>query len=276
MAPRSIWWTPTDPTLALLAVLQPDARAAARLTGALGGAHELVLYTSWPSLEAGLGVGAFEACLVDADHPDRDVAVGRLTVLRERFPDLAVVGCVESAQGAGFYGLGELGLAGVVVTGSQPAGLRSEVDVALRTVRAQQVERMLAGRVGAPGSAAIAWATEHAGTDATVERLASALGHNPGSLRDALRELGLPTPARVLLWGRLLLAGARLGDDDRRAEDVAFSLGYSTTTSLSRAMKQHTGLTPTEVSRRGGMSVVLEALLPPGSGAAAPMEGDER
>jgi len=248
--------------LAHLAILQPDARGAARLSGALSGSHDCVLHSSWESLEGAIAGQGFEACLVDVDHPDRDGAAGRLRELRKRFPDLAIVACVESAQAAGFFGLGELGLAGVVVTGGEPAKLRADVEVALRTVRAQQAERTLTDRIGPPGPAAIAWAVEHAGTGATVGRLATALGHSPGSLREALSAQGLPTPATILLWGRLLLAGARLGDDDRRAEDVAFSLGYSTATSLSRAMKHHTGLTPAEVSRRGGMSVVLDALLP--------------
>jgi len=258
--------------LAQLAILQPDARGAARLSGALSGSHDFVLYSSWETLEEGLARRSCEACLVDVDHPDRDDAARRLRGLRTRFADLSIVACVESAQATGFFGLGELGLAGVVVTGGEPARLRTDVDVALRTVRAQQVARALKDRLRAPGPGAIAWAIEHAGTGATVGRLATALGHTPGSLRDALSEQDLPTPATILLWGRLLLAGARLGDDDRRAEDVAFSLGYSTSTSLSRAMKQHTGLTPAEVSRRGGMSAVLDALLPPtkGSGGSSP------
>jgi D-alanyl-D-alanine carboxypeptidase/D-alanyl-D-alanine-endopeptidase (penicillin-binding protein 4) len=67
-------------------------------------------------------------------------------------------------------------------------------------------------------------------------------------------------PTRVLLWGRLLLAGGRLSRDGRTVEEVAFSLGYSTATSLSRAMKQQTGLTPRDISERGGMERVPDVL----------------
>ncbi|NIR34817.1 MAG: helix-turn-helix domain-containing protein, partial [Gemmatimonadetes bacterium] len=81
------------------------------------------------------------------------------------------------------------------------------------------------------------------------------------TLRNVLQEAGLPGPGRILLWGRLLLAGARLGDDRRRIEDVAFSLGYATATSFARAMKVHTGLTPAAVSERGGMEAVLARLI---------------
>ena len=101
----------------------------------------------------------------------------------------------------------------------------------------------------------------HAGHQTSVEKLAAALGQTPRGLRDALHEIGLPAPARILLWGRLLLAGARLGSDKRTVEEVAFSLGYSTATSLARAMKKHTGLTAGQVSENGGMELVQEAIV---------------
>jgi len=246
--------------LAVLAILQPDARAAARLSGPLGGVHQVSLHTSWDALEQSLAEKSVDACLIDADHPDREYAIRRIRALRERFGGLAIVACVEADQGTGYYTLGGLGLEGVVVAGSGATKLRSDVETALSTARGEEMHRALQGTLAAPGPAAVAWAVEHAGPHTSVERLAAALGHSPRGLGDALRVVGLPSPGRVLLWGRLLLAGARLANDHRTVEDVAFSLGYSTSTSLSRAMKRHTGLTPAEVSRRGGMDAVCDAL----------------
>jgi D-alanyl-D-alanine carboxypeptidase/D-alanyl-D-alanine-endopeptidase (penicillin-binding protein 4) len=258
-----IFASSSDPrhTLAVLAILQPDVRVAARLSEALAGAHEVVLPGDWAELYNLIERGEVEACLVDADHPDRDQASVQIAELTRRFPDSGVVACVDSDVPEGYFDLGALGVDGVVVAGSLPSRVRADVDRALSTCRAEWVERSLEGRVPAPGPSVIAWAMEHAGPDTTVERFAGAQGLTPAALRDALQRAGLPTPGRVLLWGRLILAGARLGDDGRRAEDVAFSLGYATTTSLARAMKVHTGLTPAEVSQKGGIRVVLNALL---------------
>jgi len=249
-------------TLAVLAILQPDVRAEARLSAALTGVHEVVLRASWDDLSEGLTAAAIEACLVDADHPDRSVASRRIADLRARFPDLSIVACVESEQAEGFFGLGGIGVDGVVFVGSRASRIRADVDNALSTARARRVEHGLRPRIPSPGPAAVAWAMNHAGQEISVERLARALGHSSRSLRDTLQDVGLPSPVKVLLWGRLLVAGARLGDDGRRVEDVAFSLGYSTSTSFARAMKLHTGLTPAEVSRKGGMEAVLRALVP--------------
>jgi D-alanyl-D-alanine carboxypeptidase/D-alanyl-D-alanine-endopeptidase (penicillin-binding protein 4) len=153
-------------------------------------------------------------------------------------------------------------VAGILVPYAAPPAVRALVDKALATARAEGVARALAGRFASPGPDAIGWAVEHAGPDTTVEKLAAALGHTPRSLRQALEDAGLPAPTRVLLWGRLLLAGARLSRDGRTVEEVAFSLGYATATSLARAMKSQTGLTPREISEHGGMERVRDALFP--------------
>jgi D-alanyl-D-alanine carboxypeptidase/D-alanyl-D-alanine-endopeptidase (penicillin-binding protein 4) len=248
--------------LADLVILQADARVVARLTEAVSGDHEVVPCSSWDTLERVLGRGSFDGCLVDADQPNRLVASRKIEQLRRDHPGLAVIACVQHGYALGYFDLGGLGVAGILETGAEPPAIRAVVDKALATARADGIARGLEGRFASPGPDAIGWAVEHAGPDTTVEKLAAALGHTPRGLRQALEEAGLPGPTRVLLWGRLLLAGARLGSDGRTVEDVAFSLGYATATSLSRAMKSQTGLTPSEISERGGMERVRDALFP--------------
>ena len=77
--------------MALLAILHPDVRAAARLSDALGDVHDILLHRSWESLEKALGAEAIDACLIDADHPDRARAARRLMPLRKQFPGPALV-----------------------------------------------------------------------------------------------------------------------------------------------------------------------------------------
>jgi D-alanyl-D-alanine carboxypeptidase/D-alanyl-D-alanine-endopeptidase (penicillin-binding protein 4) len=249
--------------LAVLAILEADARGAARLSTALGGEHEVVVRSTWESLHRVLGRESFDGCLVDLDHPDRAGAMREITALRERYPALAIIACVDAGYDLGYYDLGGLGVAGIIAFRHlAQSKIRAAVDRALATARADRIARALEGRFAPPGPGAIGWAVEHAGADTNVEKLAAALGHTPRSLRQALEDAGLPAPTRVLLWGRLLLAGARLGRDGRTVEDVAFSLGYSAATSLARAMKSQTGLTPGEVSEEGGMERVRDALFP--------------
>jgi D-alanyl-D-alanine carboxypeptidase/D-alanyl-D-alanine-endopeptidase (penicillin-binding protein 4) len=247
--------------LAVLAILQADARVAARLSGALSADHRVVVRPDWEALRRALDKDAFDGCLVDAEHPDRDEATREIGHLRNRYPGLAIVACVDVRHSQGYFDLGEMGVDGILPSASLAnARVRSIIDDALATARATRIARALKGRFPAPAPDAIEWAVENAGSDTSVEKLASALGHTPRSLRQALEAAGFPGPTRVLLWGRLLLAGARLSRDGRTVEEVAFSLGYSTATSLARAMKRQTGLTPREVSEHGGMDRVRDVL----------------
>jgi D-alanyl-D-alanine carboxypeptidase/D-alanyl-D-alanine-endopeptidase (penicillin-binding protein 4) len=246
--------------MAALAILQADARVAARLSGALSANHRVVVCPDWDALRQALAQGPFDGCLVDADHPGRRAAAKEIASLRDNHPALAIVACVEVRHSQGYFDLGELGVDGILPSDSLHNAVRSIVDDALATARADRISRALQGRYAAPAPDAIGWAVEHAGDDTSVEKLAAALGHTPRSLRQALEAAGFPGPTRVLLWGRLLLAAARLSRDGRTVEEVAFSLGYSTATSLSRAMKRQTGLTPREVSEHGGMDRVRDVL----------------
>ena len=235
--------------------------------GALTGAHRVVVRRSWETLDHALAKGDVEGCIVDADHPHSDVAARHIAEIRDRYPGLAIIAYLEPSPSDGYFDLGGLGVDGVVTSATPGTRLRADVDHAFSTARGDQIARALEHRFRSPGPEAVAWAVAHASHETNVEKLAAALGHTPRGLRDALHEIGMPAPARILLWGRLLLAGARLGSDGRTVEEVAFSLGYSASTALARAMKQHTGLTPGQVSERGGMDVVRRALFPPTRGA---------
>jgi D-alanyl-D-alanine carboxypeptidase/D-alanyl-D-alanine-endopeptidase (penicillin-binding protein 4) len=256
--------------VAVLAIMQPDARITARLTTALMGSHHLVVRPSWVDLNRTLRRERIDGCLVDAEHPDREAAARQIMHLRRRHREMAIVVCVESPHALEYYDLGGIGVDGILASATQAAGeTRVVVDRALAMARAACILAALEGRFPAPGPEAVAWSVEHAGPCTTVRKLAGALGHTPAGLRHALSSGGLPAPGRVLLWGRLLVAGARLERDGGTVEDVAFSLGYSTASSLARAMKRHTGLTPREVAEGGGMRRVREALVPTTPAAAA-------
>jgi len=247
--------------MAALAILQADARVAARLSGALGANHRVVVCPDWEALRQALAQGPLDGCLVDADQPERRAAAKEIASLRYHHPGLAIVACVEVRHSQGYFDLGEMGVDGILPSDSLQNAVRSIVDDALATARADRISRALQGRYAAPAPDAIGWAVEHAGDDTSVEKLAAALGHTPRGLRQALEAAGFPGPTRVLLWGRLLLAAARLSRDGRTVEEVAFSLGYATAGSLSRAIKRGTGLTAGEVAEGGGLALVLEAIL---------------
>jgi AraC-like DNA-binding protein len=183
--------------------------------------------------------------------------------LRREHPDLALVAYADVHESdPELVSLGAAGVDGVLLAQRPPwaSGIRRSVDGALAGALARSVERALRPRFPASSTAAVAWAAEHAVDAPSVARLAAAVGQTPRGLANLLRDAGLPSPARVLLWGRLLQAAALLGRDGATVDEAALRLGYSTAAALSRAMKRETGYTPGEVARAGGHTFVRACL----------------
>jgi len=249
--------------LAHLVVFQPDARVEARLCDALGLAHRVSTVGSWASLSAFVAMESVDGCVVDGDYPAREDALDEIRHLRQRHPGLALAVYVDVHEAdLELYRMGGLGVDGVVLARRPPwaSTIREAMERSLASACASRVGTPLQGRYDREVVHAISWAIEHARECPSVSRFAAALGHTTRSLAKLLRDDGLPPPNRLLLWGRLLLAGAYLGRDGRTVEETAFLLGYSTATALSRAMKREIGKPPTEVGRRGGLSFVQTRL----------------
>ena len=158
--------------MAVLAILQADARVAARLSGALSADHTVVVCPTWDELGRVLIQEPCDGCLVDAEHPSRDAATREIAGLRERFPGLAIVACIEVQHGQGYFDLGEIGVDGILPSGSlQHARVRSIIDDALATARAARIARALRSRYAAPGPDAIEW--EVISTYKTIESMTS-------------------------------------------------------------------------------------------------------
>jgi D-alanyl-D-alanine carboxypeptidase/D-alanyl-D-alanine-endopeptidase (penicillin-binding protein 4) len=237
------------------------------MTSALSGHHRVVPLTTWSELEQLLVSEPVDGCVLDADHPNRGEALAHVRRIRANHPHLAIVAFADfEGKEIDLFLLGGIGIDGVLLAsppGTAPS-IRETVDQALTFARAERVRRSVEGRYGPVGTRAVAWAVEHAMESPCVATLASAMGQSSRKLGVALRSAGLPPPRRVLLWGRLLLAGALLSRDGRTVEETAFSLGYSTANALARAMKHETGHTPADVAHRGGMSFVQGILFPRG------------
>jgi AraC-like DNA-binding protein len=251
--------------LAHLVVFQPEARVRARLRDALGTVHQVSTADSWRALAAFVAREQVDGCVVDADYPTREQALTKIRALRESHPALALAVYADVDEtDLELYRFGGLGVDGVVLARRPPwaSTIRDAVERSLATARASRVGADLAGRYEASAVRAVSWAVEHAGRCLSVSEFAAALGHTPRSLGELLRSNGLPPANRLLVWGRLLLAGACLGEDGRTVEETAFRLGYSTATALSRAMKREVGRTPTEVARLGGLASVQSRIFP--------------
>lgn len=250
--------------MALLAVLQPDAVARARLTEALSAEHDLLMCDRWTRLWDVVHRHPVDGCVVDIYEPAEPIPLRELQRLRRRQPPIAILVYSDfTGREIDLFELGRLEIDGVILAGSDDSRRQTQEAVrqALGAAVALRVTQGLTGRLPPVGLDCMRWCIENAHRSPAVSDLGDAFSVSPRGLARELRHRDLPSPNRFLMWGRLFRAAQMLDDSDRTVESVAFALGYSSGTALGRAFRRETGHPPTEVLRRGGMACVLEGFL---------------
>lgn len=252
--------------MAALALFQPDAQSRARLSDALKTHHHLAVCGSWTELWETMVAGAIDGCIIDPYNSFDPVSLPEVLHLRKRFPTSALIVCGDfTGRELDLYYLGRMGVDGVILaTGESgsPRQLRGRVEMALSSWLAKRVADALDGVVPDLGIRAIRWAVAHAEECPQVRDLARAVRLSPRALSRELRARGLPSPRKLLLWGRLFQAARMLDRSDATVEEVAFRLGYATGASLGRAFRERVGLSPSELGHEdGGLNRVMKAFV---------------
>ena len=201
---------PQGQSLATLAIIQTDARVAARIGTALGGMHDLMVRSSWRALRELLRREDVDGCIVDVDHPNREGARAEIRALRARHISLAIVAYVDASAQPDFYDLGGLGVGPTTLA----RGLR-------RTGLPPPSQFLVWGPLLVAGAFL-------ARDGRTVEEAAFALGYSSASAlaRAMKRKTGL-TPGEVAVAGgmasvqrELLARSKKSGRIARRAGNV--------------------------------------------------------
>lgn len=266
--------------MAVLACLQGDPRATARIVEVLGQDHILLACPGWERLWEVLRTHRVDGCILDLERPDRDEALRAVQQLRLEYHGLALVVYTDFAgREMDLFRLGRLGVDAVLLAGTDDdaSSMRRATETALGSALSSSVATRLEGRLDPLGVRALRWAVEHARESPDVAGLAAGLGLSVRVLNDRLREGRLPSAARILLWGRLVRAAGMMGSSGASLESVAWKLGYSSASALRRALRRHAGLTTTELGSSHGVDFILEALVErcrprtrPGSARRAP------
>ena len=94
----------------------------------------------------------------------------------------------------------------------------------------------------------------------TVGDLADGVAVHRRTLGNWTRCAGLPAPAALISWCRLLTAAYLLRDRGRSVEEVALALDFGSGTALRSMLRRYTGLRTGEVRTQGGHLCVARLL----------------
>lgn len=196
-------------------------------------------------------------------------AIARLRAAR---PDLGLIGYITRGQAYSpeVLTMARAGVHELIFRGTDDvsAGIRTALARVGAGPAQASVRRALdqAGVLATPeADAIVATCLQYGHADFSVDDLARFLGVHRKTLGLRCRMAGLPSPAALTAWLRLLHAAALLDVPGRRVEDVAEALGYRKGNVLRNALKRYTGRRATELrSEEGGaLAQVLAAFLSP-------------
>lgn len=251
--------------MGLAAVFARDRSWRARLCGALGSVHDTAESASWSGFQRLVKERPVTAAVADLDSLGcAGTAVSNLLRFRSSFPGLGLVVLVQRHRDPGLlFRLGTVGIHNLLLVdldGADRILVRSVARSLERGVIAL-VTRSVSRYLPARELQAVRRAVEGVHHRWSAEEFAEEVGLSRPFLSECFKEHGLPAVGQLLLWTRLLHAGYWLTDPGRTAESVARQLEYCDGSAFRRALRNATGVTPTEVVEAGGFSFVLQRFL---------------
>lgn len=234
-----------------------------RLRAATREVHALVTCDSWAQV-----VDACDGHIVHVAVLDLEALNGPnfdpVRLLKQRCPRIALVAYVALSPervrhifDAGRYGFEEL-----VIDGLDDGP--SSFGRALERGAARGVAGMV--KAGLPPAReplahdALLIAITRAHERLTPASLVRILGVTPRALSRALTACAYPSPHKVIMWGRLVVAAALLDDTRHSADRIALTLSFPSGSAFRNNCRRYLAARPMEIRARGGADYVLEQL----------------
>ena len=184
--------------------------------------------------------------------------------LRARFPSLTIVLYTSSppATARDTFEAGRFGVDALILadTDDEPRRLLSLVEQAeARGVIGSVRESLEDVRPIVRDAVLVSVTRAH--QRLTPDRLAKILGIGRKALRARLTQAGFPSPARLIAWGRLIVAARLLEDEGRSVEAVALSLDYPSGSAFRNICQRYLHSTPQQIRSVGATNFVIAAFL---------------
>lgn len=249
-----------------LLVLHGNPTLGTHLERAVGERFDLVRLESWRELSLRtLESSPASVLLLDPAHGhDEPTALApELEAFRERFPSSCVIAALATSRNhsATLTRLGHLGIAEIIDLEDDltPAALRQRI----LSARAQPFHRLLRAPelvgLSGRGRAILDRAVDTVVTGGLPRDLADDLGLSPSTLLRWSESAQLPTPRRLVLWLRVILACALLDDPGHSVHSVGRACGYSGDHALRRAIRSVLPMSPSGLRERGAFETASSA-----------------
>lgn len=249
--------------MGVIVALLPNRQQLERLRLAIRDRHDIVPCDDWSAVSDECERSPVRVAVIDL-FAEGKASFDEIRRLKHRYPRLALIAYVTPGSeriheifDAGRYGFESLLIAG---QDDEPRRLLAAIEQAEARSLTGRVRQALAHVNPAARDAALLAVTR------AHQRLASAafarlMAMPRRSLAELLERERFPTTQRLLMWGRLIVAGHLLEDTGRSADGIADSLGFPSGSAFRNVCKRYVGKAPNEIRTAGGSAFVIDAFL---------------
>ncbi len=265
--------------MGVVAALVPSPARLYRLRSAIRGRHTVESCADWATVTLLCEEQPVHLAVLDL-FAFGDMSLEPLRQLKRRFPRLTTVAYVSvtTERAHDLFDAGRSGVDALVIAD------RDDDPHLLSQVLEQAEARSVAGRLRRALSDvrpsvrdAVLVAVTRAHERLTTEMLAQTLSLSRRVLAKHLEQARLPSPQRLITWGRLVVAAHMLEDVQRSADGVSMALHFPSGSAFRNTCQRYLHATPSEVRLNGGAEFVMARMLADDSaGNDVPEEGDSR
>jgi len=245
--------------MGVVAALVPNPARLYRLRSALRARHAVESCGDWGALTLLCERQPVHMAVLDL-FATGEMSLEPLRQLKRRFPRLPIVAYVTASveRARDLFDAGRSGVDALVVAD------RDDEPLQLAAILEQAEARSVAGRlrealahVRPSVRDAVLVAVTRSHERLTTEGLAQAISTSRRVLANQLVRARLPSPQRLITWGRLIVAAHLLEDVHRSADSVALALHFPSGSAFRNTCQRYLGARPSELRRRGGADFVI-------------------
>ncbi len=245
-----------------LMVMHPDGAFRERVRRVGGKSFRCSFLPDWDALRAAVCEAPPATLLIvdpyDTSSRDGPQLAPELRALLWEFPSATVVAAMEIYPGRShdLRTLGEWGVTDIISLDEEDT--QEAITRRLRGAQGRPLQnllqRCLPSSVSGRARTLLMTAAEVVSMGGRGRDLARTLHLSERTVLRWSERAGLPPPRRLMAWMRILLAASLLDDPGRTVLSVAYACGYSSDSSLRRAMQDFLGTIPTTLRKEGAFS----------------------
>jgi AraC-like DNA-binding protein len=248
--------------MALIAALIPNPARLFRLRSAIRGRHGIEPCTSWEQVLELCETRPVHLAIVDL-FATLPMTLDPIRQLKRRFPRMSTVAYVDvtSERGRDLFDAGRSGVDALIIANVDDDALNIAAIIERAEARGVAgILRTMLEELRPIARDALLLSVTRAHETINPEDLARRLSLSRRVLAKHLEHAGLPSPQRLITWGRLLVAAHLLEDPERSADNIALALHFPSGSAFRNTCQRYVHATPSEIRKNGGAPWVLTQL----------------